>query len=391
MENRHSARGFAPGPLAPALSSFIFRASILVFFLLIGCGAPNDPTPTRQIVPQAVADLSASQLGDGVLLTFTLPKKAVGGSTLDGPPSVEIYRGAAAGGGKPNAPALVYSIPAAMTNDYLIDGRMQFRVPLPAGDISNPSGQPLAYTVRTRASRKRSSAESNVAELRVFPPLPAPTLLRADITETGIVLTWTAPIPSTIQGAQFAGFRVYRAEITPAEAQAVGTDANFKLTKPLVVAGYTQGIELRDAQIEFGRTYYYTVRAVARYGTQEVESSDSRAVAIQANDVFPPAPPKNLVAIVVPAVGESAPHVELSWDISSETDLAGYNVYRSDGIEPTARGEKLNQELLLTPAFRDLTAAPGKRYTYRVTAVDRTGNESAPSETIRVEFPPRVP
>jgi hypothetical protein len=35
---------------------------------------------------------------------------------------------------------------------------------------------------------------------------------------------------------------------------------------------------------------------------------------------------------------------------------------------------------LLTPAFRDLNAVPGRRYFYRVTAVDRSGDESPPSE-----------
>jgi fibronectin type 3 domain-containing protein len=40
----------------------------------------------------------------------------------------------------------------------------------------------------------------------------------------------------------------------------------------------------------------------------------------------------------------------------------------------------LNSELLLTPAFRDMNAGPGRRYVYTTTAVDRAGNESHASE-----------
>jgi fibronectin type 3 domain-containing protein len=110
---------------------------------------------------------------------------------------------------------------------------------------------------------------------------------------------------------------------------------------------------------------------------------------IQPADIFPPASPKNVVAIAVPATGDTTAHFELSWNIGSEPDLAGYYVYRMEGSNPSDRGTRLTHELLLTPAFRDLTAAPGRRYTYCVTSVDRTGNESAPSDAVTVVLPPR--
>jgi hypothetical protein len=59
-----------------------------------------------------------------------------------------------------------------------------------------------------------------------------------------------------------------------------------------------------------------------------------------------------------------------------------------EGNDAAARGERLNKDLLLAPAFRDLTAVPGRRYTYRITSVDRTGNESAPGDAVTVELPP---
>jgi fibronectin type 3 domain-containing protein len=75
--------------------------------------------------------------------------------------------------------------------------------------------------------------------------------------------------------------------------------------------------------------------------------------------------------------------VDLSWSISLESDLAGYRVYRS--AEGSARGQLLNADLLPTPAIRDTSVEPGRRYWYTVTAVDHAGNESAPSAPVVID------
>jgi fibronectin type 3 domain-containing protein len=69
--------------------------------------------------------------------------------------------------------------------------------------------------------------------------------------------------------------------------------------------------------------------------------------------------------------------LDLSWAINPATNVVGYNVYRSE--QEGAPGMRLNPELLLTPAFRDMNAVLGRPYFYTVTAVDRSGNESAAS------------
>jgi fibronectin type 3 domain-containing protein len=89
--------------------------------------------------------------------------------------------------------------------------------------------------------------------------------------------------------------------------------------------------------------------------------------------------------VLVPAQGESPAHLELSWAISAETDIAGYNIYRSEQAAVT--GNRLNTELLRTPAFRDTSTLPGHRYSYSVTAVDRAGNESPASDAVSAGVP----
>jgi fibronectin type 3 domain-containing protein len=89
------------------------------------------------------------------------------------------------------------------------------------------------------------------------------------------------------------------------------------------------------------------------------------------------------VAVYVSLGNPPAPQVELSWSLNTESDLAGYRVYRSE--QEGTRGQLLTPELLPTPAFRDMTVAVGHRYGFTVTAVDRAGNESAPATPALVE------
>jgi fibronectin type 3 domain-containing protein len=114
------------------------------------------------------------------------------------------------------------------------------------------------------------------------------------------------------------------------------------------------------------------VRAVA--GTEPlVESEPSPEACVSVRDVFAPAPPTGVAALAAGGV------VDVSWSPSTEADLASYRVYRSDGGEARRLAEVPSAET----RFRDETAAIGPTYNYTVTAVDRDGNESAPSAPAR--------
>jgi hypothetical protein len=60
-------------------------------------------------------------------------------------------------------------------------------------------------------------------------------------------------------------------------------------------------------------------------------------------------------------------------------------VYRQD-IDPSgavaATATRLNSSPVVGPAYRDQTAIPGRRYAYRVSAIDQAGNESPRSEAV---------
>ena len=154
---------------------------------------------------------------------------------------------------------------------------------------------------------------------------------------------------------------------------------------PLALLSPSDTNSSSDTQFEFGKTYVYVVRSIISVDGSEIESDNSDPVMVTPLDTFPPAAPQDLVAAVLPGTAPSTPVVDLSWSINLETDFAGYRVYRSE--QEGARGQLMTPDLLPTPAFRDGSVVPGRRYWYTVTALDRAGNESAPSSSVTVDIP----
>jgi hypothetical protein len=155
---------------------------------------------------------------------------------------------------------------------------------------------------------------------------------------------------------------------------------------PLIQIATTVMPEYQDVGFDYGKTYAYLVRSVIQVQGAALESSDSPLLVLTPKDTFPPAAPQELVAAVLPGETSGAQVVDLSWSINLETDLAGYRVYRSE--QGGTRGQLLTPELLLTPAYRDRSVRTGQKYWYSVTAVDKAGNESAPSMQMAVETAP---
>jgi hypothetical protein len=373
-------------PCAAARPNFELRISIFVIFLLAGCGAPGDPRPPRKVVPAAIVDLSARQQGEGVALSFAAPQAGADGEALPEPPEIEIYRGRlhADGTADPDSFRMVYTAPGAMLATLSAGGQVRFRDVISAEELRAHPGAGYAYRVRSRVSKKRASGDSNTAIVRLYPPPERVSGLAARLTESAIRLAWN--VAATGGGAAVSGYRVYRGELEPGSAQEAAADASkAKWKSPPALLGPAAGGEFADTQFVFGATYLYTVRAVSAPAGDEANSLESpdSAVVVEARDIFPPGAPQGLVAVYVPGGERPAGQAELSWTMNTESDLAGYRAYRSEK-EGTA-GTVLTPELLPTPAFRDNSIEAGHHYRYTVTAVDRSGNESAASGAADME------
>jgi hypothetical protein len=385
------------GPVSEARASLgsIFLLSFSLFCLspwLTGCAAPGEPIERKPPVPTAIADLVAQQQGNDAILTFTMPKETVQHRPLKQTPAIEIYRtfepvrGSAVSATTP-VQELILTIPPAMVDRYSQKNHVRVVSPLDASDLSQHIGWTASYAVRTRASLKKESSDSNHAGVRIYPAADPIEDVKAEVTHAGIVLTWTPPQKTPVGAAPpIAAYHIYRAEPAPQAPTQPEPVANAsvsvsevpKLKVPFARIGETPEPAFQDLEVEFGSTYVYSVRSVLQYPDVALESTDSKLIVVSPRDTFPPAAPQGLVVVLVPARGDNPAYLDISWAISPETDIAGYNVYRSeqDGVP----GTRLNPELLLTPAFRDMNAGPGHHYVYTATAVDRAGNQSHASE-----------
>jgi hypothetical protein len=369
-----------------AAALLVFSFCLLACALVAGCAAPGEPTARHPVVPVAVTDLGARQYGNAFALTFTLPTHSMDREALPEHPTIEIYSASLPPGAiadKKTAWRLAYTIPSEQVDPYLKEAHIEFRDPLTPDDFARAIGSSMAYKVRTRAAKARASEDSNVVIARIYPAPEAPHDVRIEVTESELIVNWVeSAMPP---GASSRAYRVYRGVMESGEKNLPQDISQAKLKAPLELEGNSPSSEFRDSHFEFATPYVYTVRTVAQFGADSVESADSAPAVVTPRDTFPPATPTNLEITVVPATNQAPAYVELSWAISSEGDLAGYSVYRSERED--APGERVSTEILPSPTFRDISVVAGKRYYYRVSALDRAGNESPKSSAVQADVP----
>jgi mannan endo-1,4-beta-mannosidase len=90
-------------------------------------------------------------------------------------------------------------------------------------------------------------------------------------------------------------------------------------------------------------------------------------------DTVPPAVPTGLTATTV-----SSSSINLDWADNTDSDLAGYKVYRSTTSDFTPGSANFVKQVT-TSAYTDTGLTADTTYYYKVTAVDTSGNESQPS------------
>jgi hypothetical protein len=393
--NAESATGGRNSPLhsrtrrasrSSRISNIEYRICLLILaavFCESSCGVPAEPQPRRPIIPVAVADLAAHQRGDGGQLTFTAPTKDLEGEALAAAPNIEILRGfAPASAQSPGSGSLhlVYTLTGPALDDYRKAGRIEFQDAMQPEEVASHAGERMFYIVRARASKRAASDDSNPASF-ILHPVPAPLdEVYATVIESGVQLSWNPPAKISGGSPLTAPvvYRIYRSESPNSSPQKAEHAAP-------ALAGTSSTPGFLDTQIEWGKTYQYTVCSVIEYGSESIESAESHAVDVTPKDVFPPAAPIELVGVYVRAAGATPAAVELSWAISPESDLAGYYVYRAS--ENGEKAQRVTPSLLLTPAFRDISLTLGATYRYTVTAVDRSGNESQPSKPVSMKIP----
>src|SRR5262249_9443514 len=137
--------------------------------------------------------------------------------------------------------------------------------PLAPEETRTEAGARMVYAVRTRASKKRASANSNTVILKLYPVPERIFALESKVTEPAIEITWRAPAKPSAGVALWPppGYRVYRGEIEASSAEAAGKDlAQARWRVPLALLAPAEQANYRDTSFEFGKTYVYVIRSV---------------------------------------------------------------------------------------------------------------------------------
>ena len=344
---------------------------LLCVAVLSACGSPGVPLPPSLELARPVSNLRAARKGSTVTLSWTAPTRTTDGHNIRHPGSTEICRAAETMKqcGTPIAKL------APLKN--LGDNQSSFQTYIDTlSSFSSTADAKLAYAIEIRNSYGKTAGLSNEVETPSVPTLTSPQNLEAQPAPDGIHLIWSAAHIPEIPGLRFA-YRIYRRE-TASKAQVIAGEVPIETdTTP----------NFLDSTIEWEKTYQYRITAVTLISQphgaeQQVEGDDSPEITVFAHDVFPPATPTGLQA-VFSGPGQK-PSVDLVWAPDTDSDLAGYNVYRS---QPGTEAKKLNSDPVKSPAFRDEAVLPGHEYTYVVSAIDVRGNESANSESAEEKVP----
>ena len=167
-----------------------------------------------------------------------------------------------------------------------------------------------------------------------------------------------------------------------ASAQGAAADKTADKPSPPVVPLNTTFLTVpsfKDPRVEFGVERCYIVRRVEMVASIPVESAPSPKLCVTPVDTFPPAAPASLAHV------SSGTEVSLIWEANTDADLAGYLVLR--GEAPGDKLAPLTAAPISAASYVDTSVRRNRSYVYEVVAVDKSGNQSAPSnrveETIR--------
>jgi len=371
-------------------------ASTALCLLLSSCAQLGPPLPPSLELPKAPGDLHASRKGNNVTLSWSEPTRTTDRQSVRyiGPTLVcrsletEIT---ACGNPAATLPAPTVIPPktkssrgAAKKSDSPRPAPQTYTDTLPASMQSQDPAAEVTYAIEVQNRNSRSAGLSNRVHVPAIATLPPPTGLSAELTGDGAQLTWTSAVAPQNSGVEFR-YRIYRHQESPGDNS--GKDAVAGEIPVPTAAGVAH---FTDSSFEWEKTYLYSITAVSIInrpdGEVQVEGDDTPPVRVVAHDVFPPSIPTGLQAAYS---GEGQkPFIDLIWAPVTNPDLAGYNVFRSEANG--AAGEKmvkLNSELVKSPSYRDSAVAPGKTYTYSVSAVDVRGNESQRSEQTSESVP----
>jgi fibronectin type 3 domain-containing protein len=194
--------------------------------------------------------------------------------------------------------------------------------------------------------------------------------IKAVARDSIVFLSWPVPTKNiegvNMQLADILLFRVYRAEFGRERRKARYKQyVELKMAKP-TPANVRNGIVVwSDADVKYGYTYGYRIRAMSIRGGVSNQSEEVRITPL-----LGPAPPKGVKALGGDSFNFITWETVTTWiDGSPDKGFIGYNIYR--GTERGIYDEPpLNKDPLTATSFKDTGAINNRTYYYIVRSVN---------------------
>jgi hypothetical protein len=315
-----------------------------MFLLLSACGKKGNPVPKGLPVPRAIGDLRG-EVRDGVLLlSFSVPTRNMDGTDASDVAGFRILR-RCGGCGTGFEPWKVLRL--ADEHGYSVRGGRLFTY-----DNDLQEGFEYGYRVFPETSKGVLGDGSNIFSVRWLEPPRTTPHVTVQEEDSRLILVW-----SLSEGLFYNVYR-WEEEVYPVAP---------RNASPMSV---TQFI---DEGLQNGKQYRYEVRAVRVEGGVAYEG-EGTTVSGTPRDKTAPMPP------IVSKLERKDSGVLVTWVANRESDLAGYNIYRTG----TGRSLKRNERPVRETWFLDKPLGPDPYVSYFVTAVDEAGNESDRSREMTI-------
>ena len=179
-------------------------------------------------------------------------------------------------------------------------------------------------------------------------------------------------------------FNLQQAGLVVGSGSVVPMSASCYTSADGSVVGLPNPLALPSTSINYGAGtlpggIYYVQYAFYVNSTATLPSPEA-VVQLTSTGEFNVAPPAIPAGLTVSAGLGS---VELAWERNTEPDFKEYRVYRSEAEGPFAQ----IAAGLEAPSYSDHNIESGKRYRYRVQALDQAGNASEPSDPVEAIAP----
>ncbi len=229
-------------------------------------------------------------------------------------------------------------------------------------DRDAPVGQRVEYRFVITNSRGAPTGDEITGRFDLQPSVPAPPE-NVSVSNEGreLILEWEYPA-APISSDGVAEFRFYERR----DGETVLLTERTHLRKD-EESTYSFRVEVEALD----RAYSVFMVAVDATGQ---ESNPSDIVRIVPEDNIPPEPVLNIDLFRL-----DDHRVEISWDVSTDLDAAGYHVFRMERNEEDFT--RLTDEMLdvFQNVYIDSTITGSAHYNYKIHVYDQQGNESDPS------------